>query len=217
MSEDFERALDRVAAGHSPLDELASLSPEERQMVRMAQLLRGSTGQAMRPGFSSELHGRLSASSGRVSRRAAFMTAIGTLAAGILAGLGLDRFVNRSTPSDTASPPVIEMKNGRWMPVATVAELPDGAIRSFKAGAVQGFVMKRGGELRAVSRICTHMPCALNFEQQDQTLVCPCHGAEFNLQGRHIPDVNYGYTKPLPPLPRVKVRSNGDQIEVWSA
>jgi nitrite reductase/ring-hydroxylating ferredoxin subunit len=217
MSDDFDRALDRVAADRSPLDNLSQLSAEERQMVRMAQLLRGSGSHEMRPGFREELHGRLMTSSRRISRRTAFLGGIGTLAAGVLAGLGLDRVLNRPEPAPVDQPGFIHIANGRWVAIARVADVPDGAIRTFKAGAIQGFVMRRGDEFRALSRICTHMACTLNFEQSDQMLVCPCHGAEFNLQGKSVPSLDYGYRRPLPPLPRVQVRTNGEHVEVWTA
>ena len=101
--------------------------------------------------------------------------------------------------------------------MAQVADVPEGSIRTFRAGAIQGFLMNRHGEYHAISRICTHMGCALNFERKDSVLVCPCHGAEFDLRGRHLPSEEYGYIKQLPPLPRLTVRTNGDTIEVLSA
>jgi hypothetical protein len=45
-----ERAIEMVPANRSPRTEVAGLSREERRMVRLAQLLRGSSGGAMDPG-----------------------------------------------------------------------------------------------------------------------------------------------------------------------
>ena len=105
--------------------------------------------------------------------------------------------------------------NGRWFAVANVAEMPEGAVRPFTAGALQGVLINRGGRLKARSRICTHMGCVLNLDRGEQSFVCPCHGAEFDLNGnlRYGP---HGYGLPLPPLPEITVRVNGTSVEVWS-
>ncbi len=49
------------------------------------------------------------------------------------------------------------------MPVAELAALPDGAIKPFTAGAVQGFLINRGGQIHALSRVCRsrHGFCSL--------------------------------------------------------
>ncbi|HHK60282.1 MAG TPA: ubiquinol-cytochrome c reductase iron-sulfur subunit [Desulfobacterales bacterium] len=38
----------------------------------------------------------------------------------------------------------------------------------------------------AVSRICTHLGCRLNYSEADHLLVCPCHGSRFTVQGQRI-------------------------------
>ncbi len=38
----------------------------------------------------------------------------------------------------------------------------------------------------AVSRICTHLGCRLNYSEGDHLLVCPCHGSRFTPQGRRV-------------------------------
>lgn len=213
--ERFERALEKVVADQSPREEVAGLGEEEQRMLRMAQLIRGSASQEPDPEFVERLHERVFPPPLRISRRTAFLSGIGTLAAGLIGGIGLDRLANGS-PSKPKWQPLVSEKNGRWIPVATVAEVPDGAIKAFTAGAVQGFLINKGGNLRALSRVCTHMGCTLTFKQKEQAFVCPCHGAEFNMHGR----VNYGpkgYGQPLAPLPEVQVRLNGQAVEVWGA
>lgn len=34
--------------------------------------------------------------------------------------------------------------------------------------------------------ICTHLGCALNFESQARIFKCPCHGSNFNIDGKVI-------------------------------
>lgn len=40
------------------------------------------------------------------------------------------------------------------------------------------------GAVVAVSRRCTHLGCRLNFNEQENLLVCPCHQSRFTRQGR---------------------------------
>lgn len=213
-SERFERAIDKLLADESPRSELFGLDAEEQSMVRMAQILRGSRAQGPGPEFVESLRERvLEKPVPRVSRRTAFLSGLGALAAGLVAGVGLDRSTQGGTPKKRQIPLV--GANGKWTPVAQLAEVPDGAIKPFTAGSVQGFLVNRNGELRALSRICTHMGCTLNFQQSEDTFLCPCHNAEFDLQGRLL----YGrrnYRHELPPLPPLQLRVRGQAVEVWS-
>lgn len=38
----------------------------------------------------------------------------------------------------------------------------------------------------AVSRICTHLGCRLDFSEEENLLVCPCHQSRFTLQGERV-------------------------------
>lgn len=210
----LDRALERLLEERSPRAEVAGLSDEEQRMVRLAQLLRGSRGREMSPEFADRLHARLFPRR-LVSRRTAFLSGLGALAAGVAAGFGIDRGLQGSpSTAEPAGTPLVGA-NGRWIQVASLADVPDGAIRPFTAGAVQGFLIRQGDSLRALSRICTHMGCALRVDPDGQSLECPCHGAEFDLQGRFL----YGfgnYTQSLPPLPQIKTRVKGEAVEVFA-
>lgn len=207
-SEHFDRAIDKLLDDQSPRAELAGLDAEEQQMLRMAQLLRGSRGQTVSPEFAERLHGRIFPQSRRISRRTAFVSGLGALAAGLAAGIGLDR-VATSNPQQAKQPPLVG-PSGKWKPIVRLAEVGPGAVYPFTAGAVQGFLINQGGELRALSRICTHMGCTLQFRQRESAFVCPCHGAEFDLQG----ELRWQYAIPIRPLPPIDVRVRGEFVEV---
>jgi nitrite reductase/ring-hydroxylating ferredoxin subunit len=208
----FEQALEKLLADRSPRSEVTGLSEEQQRMVRMVQLLRGSRGQEPAAELADRLHARLFPQKHRVSRRTAFLSGLGALAAGVLAGLGLDRAV-QNAPSGSQEPLV--GANGRWYPVATLSDLPDGAMRPFTAGAVQGFLIRRNGQLWALSRVCTHMGCTLQINRAEQTFECPCHGAEFDFQG-HLHNLGK-YGQVLPSLPPIKTRVKGETVEVFGA
>ena len=70
------------------------------------------------------------------------------------------------------------------------------------------------GRLVGYSQVCTHLSCAVVYEQSENQLLCPCHRGVF--------DVNQGTPVAGPPsraLPRVKLEQRGDQIYAvgWEA
>ena len=181
-------------------------------MVRMAQLVRGSRKPVISTVFTERLHARLFPQARRISRRAAFLSGLGALAAGIAGAVGLDRARGPAAPRKL--PPLVGA-NGHWYPVASLAEFPDGTIRAFTAGGVQGFLIHHGGELYALSSVCTHMGCTLQANRARQTFDCPCHEAKFDLGGR----LTFGpgqYGEPLPPLPSIRTRVSGETVEVFA-
>ena len=36
----------------------------------------------------------------------------------------------------------------------------------------------------ALSLICTHMGCTVNYDQSSESFKCPCHGSEYNVDGQ---------------------------------
>jgi cytochrome b6-f complex iron-sulfur subunit len=38
----------------------------------------------------------------------------------------------------------------------------------------------------ALSRTCTHLGCRLNFNEQDELLICPCHQSRFTRRGKRV-------------------------------
>lgn len=209
----FEQALEKVLADRSPKDDLTELAPEEQRMVEMAQLLRGSVGGVPNPMFRERLRRDVLGRRG-VSRRAAILSSLGTLAAGLAVGLGLNRVFNWGTGSRS---PAAAGPAGRWVAIAQVHDVPEGTIRTFKADAVQGFLVHRNGEFRALSRSCTHMGCTLNYQKVDRSFVCPCHGAEFDLTGQMVNGPGGYYSQSLRSLAKLQVRVKNDAVEVWSA
>jgi nitrite reductase/ring-hydroxylating ferredoxin subunit len=213
--ERLERALEALLADRSPRPEAGALSPEELQMLRVAQLLRGSRLEGPSDEFVERLHGKIVPGQRRVSRRTAFVSGLGALAAGIVGGIGIDR-VAESEKSSNNGHALVDAKRGQWFPVATTAAVQEGAVHPFTAGAVRGFLVNRRGHIYAVSGICTHMGCGLSFNPRERTLLCPCHGAEFDLDGKSMYGPG-GYKTPLPELPWPRVRINGESIEVFGA
>jgi nitrite reductase/ring-hydroxylating ferredoxin subunit len=126
----------------------------------------------------------------------------------VVAGVGIDRAFNRTEVTAPVADHDLQFSDGRWVSVVVAAAVaPDHAVR-FSAGAVEGFVVNRGGRLQALSAVCTHMGCIVRFNAAHGSLDCPCHGASFALDGSPI---NHDY---LTSLPRLQSRVNGDMVEV---
>jgi cytochrome b6-f complex iron-sulfur subunit len=45
------------------------------------------------------------------------------------------------------------------------------------------FIIRRSGQLVAISSVCTHKGCKVN-KQPDQSFRCPCHGSTFDQDGQ---------------------------------
>ncbi len=150
------------------------------------------------------------------SRRSVILSGLGGIAAGVLAALGIDRLSN---PARTATPPALDLVlseggwKGSWQPVMALSEVSQATPVRFSSGAIEGFLIRNGDEVRALSAICTHMACVLNWSKLRTQFECPCHGASFDQSGALVGHYEGGS---LPPLPSIKVRVQGDQVQVYT-
>jgi len=64
-----------------------------------------------------------------------------------------------------------------------------GKATDFKVGQVvpfrreKLFIVRLEGGFLAISAICTHLHCIVNWDQMTKRFECPCHGAKFNMNG----------------------------------
>ena len=254
-AERFERYLDALLAGARPSPDDVS-SPDEAEMSRLAAEMAGAVGTANADpddAFVEQLRMRMRAADaglaavqvpppvrqpaaepgGRrtwhLSRRELLLGGIGA-AAGLAAGLIGVSLAPRS-PSD--SPTLggdddLVAGDGYWEEVARLDDVPPGAVARFSTVAFDGFVVNEGGDVRALSSVCTHMGCSLQHRPEWQDLRCPCHGASFDLAGRLANgrrtwrDNPYrgdarAYPIELPDLVRPRVKVEDGAILVWTA
>ena len=165
----------------------------------------------------------------RLSRRQVLQAGIGA-AAGLAAGLVGASVVERRPDDVPAIGGGAELVSGDgfWVEVARLSDVPPGSALRFSTAAFDGFVVNDGGEVRALSSVCTHMGCTLHFRPEWQDLRCPCHGASFDLGGRLANGRRAWAQQPyrgdaaaypldLPDLVRPTVKVDGNAVLVWTA
>jgi cytochrome b6-f complex iron-sulfur subunit len=144
----------------------------------------------------------------RPSRRSLLLTGAAGIAAGVAAVIGIEQ-VTKAAPK-IARRPLVE--NGSWKPVKALAELPADTPIAFRSGGIEGFLTRSGNQVTALSAVCTHMGCILNYSKFRDRFECPCHGATFEKDGQPT-----NYSSPLSPLPSLKVKVANGQVEVFTA
>ena len=89
------------------------------------------------------------------------------------------------------------------------AEITEGQAKFFQyAGSSAVLVRKRGGELVALSAVCTHLGCIVQWERDKQDFLCPCHGGHFSPEGAVLSG------PPPKSLARIPFRVAGGMITV---
>ncbi|MGH7904850.1 MAG: ubiquinol-cytochrome c reductase iron-sulfur subunit, partial [Candidatus Dormibacteraceae bacterium] len=169
----------------------------------------------MSAAFRRRLSGRLGlAGSEGVTRRGALVAGVAGLAAlaGGLSGLGAARLMEPRAPAPAGPGATIHPDQGRWMDVAALIDLPEGQGVKVTAGAVSAYLFRSGTRVTAVSAICSHLPCALDWQASRGVLLCPCHQQAFTPQGR---STSAAY--PMPDLSRVMVRVESGRVLVMGA
>ena len=50
----------------------------------------------------------------------------------------------------------------------------------------QVLLLRDGDSVRALSARCTHLGCTVTLAADGESLVCPCHGSEYDLEGNVV-------------------------------
>lgn len=81
------------------------------------------------------------------------------------------------------SPRTVEGQFGGVFEVGAVDDFPPGSVTPFNAGRFYLVRMEDGGFL-ALYRKCTHLGCAVPWNQAEQKFICPCHASAFERDGQ---------------------------------
>jgi cytochrome b6-f complex iron-sulfur subunit len=145
----------------------------------------------------------------RTRRRLVQGASIAASAAAI--GAGVDHVLSR--PAEAGGDETLRPNTGQWHTVAASADLPEGGVQAFDLGTVIGFVARSGGQLGAVSGVCTHLGCRLALNAAARRLDCPCHNASFALGGQLL---HYQLAVAPRPLPHLQVRELDGTVQIFA-
>ncbi len=89
------------------------------------------------------------------------------------------------------------------------SDLLVGEARDIALGSTPVMVINRPGRgLIALSRVCTHLGCLVDYDKAQNRIICPCHGAIFDLEGNVVSG------PPPRPLPRIPLQVEGEAIVI---
>lgn len=190
---------------------------EKAAITAAARLVAARQGpQRMNPAFRKRLEGAIESAPEEpwLTRRAALVAGLGLAAGAVTGGLVAKALqpVVRSKPGGAArvGGELINPMPGRWIDVAAMAELVEGQGKRVTAGGVGAYLFRQGSTVSAVSSICSHLPCELQWSSAGGVLNCPCHPASFTPEGKSTDE-----TYPLPALHTVQVRvTSAGRVEV---
>ena len=206
----LQRYIDAIVRDRKPRRGVAY---EDLAAIRLAARLHAAHPGSSEPSpaFIDRLARRLrqeaSGTHAPMPERRRFLLAAGAAAAaGIGAGFGVEhlREAVSGQPQATITP-----DDGTWVPVAQVADMKLGTVKRFSANGIEGFLLNANGRISALSAVCTDQGCILVANKSGTQLDCPCHYAQFDLQGAPKPGSYHKVT----PLPNIQVRMNGESVE----
>lgn len=90
----------------------------------------------------------------------------------------------------------------------SMAELPEGGMKKVVIGGKPAGVIRIKGQVYALSLICTHLGCIVNWHPEEQRLICPCHNGTYDVTGAVLGG------PPPRPLPSYEVRVSGDTVVI---
>ena len=105
-------------------------------------------------------------------------------------------------------PPVADL-GGDEVVAAKVGDVKPNGSKIFRFGTRPALLlMTAEGEYRALSAVCTHLSCTVQYRNDLHQIWCACHNGTYDLNGRNISG------PPPRPLEAFEVQVRGDEIFV---
>lgn len=111
-------------------------------------------------------------------------------------------------------PPSLQESIASTITAGKVADIPgyqDGAkLIKFNRKAV--YIYKNAqNQVKALSAVCTHLGCIVEYHPNDRKFKCNCHGSVFDVDGKNI-------SGPAPvPLPSYRVEIKNDDVVLYQS
>lgn len=85
-----------------------------------------------------------------------------------------------------AMPRFKEGEFGGVVPVGSVSEMPSTEDPPENFPKVKFWLSNTDQGVLAIYKVCTHLGCLYNWNDQEDKFICPCHGSEFAKDGNYI-------------------------------
>ena len=88
-------------------------------------------------------------------------------------------------------------------------EIPPGSAKDIVVHSIPAIVINTPGKgFIALSKVCTHLGCLVEYEKARNRLLCPCHAGVYNLEGNVVSG------PPPKPLQKFAVKVEGEDIVI---
>lgn len=105
-------------------------------------------------------------------------------------------------------PPVVDLGSDEVV-ASKVSDLKPNGSKIFRFGTRPALLLRTpDGEYRAMSAVCTHLSCTVQYRSDLRHIWCACHNGHYDLNGRNISG------PPPRPLEAFQVHVRGDEIVV---
>ncbi len=113
-------------------------------------------------------------------------------------------------------PKKVRKKQTHFFRITSPENLPRRGVRMFfvevktpqRQFITRVFIVRSGQQLYALSPVCSHLGCLVNWNYNKKEFQCPCHGGRYDIQGRVLGG------PPPKPLTRLPLRIEKDSVLV---
>jgi cytochrome b6-f complex iron-sulfur subunit len=146
---------------------------------------------------------------GDTKTRRAFLAAAGAAGVAYVAALGYPIYRYLASPNEMA----LSASAVTEVTLKDAQKLPAGSVLMFKFGSSPGMLIHHeDGRWIALSAVCSHLGCTVQYEPQADRIHCACHGGVYNAYtGANVSG------PPPKPLMLYKVAVNDTGVEVLRA
>ncbi len=124
----------------------------------------------------------------------------------VLAALGLTTLASFLYPLYQYFSPRTQEAAAKHL-VLSKKDIPAGDAKNIVFNNTPAIVINRPDKgFIALSRVCTHLGCLVDYQKDQKRLLCPCHAGTYDLSGAVIAG------PPPKPLPQFPLRVEGDSL-----
>jgi cytochrome b6-f complex iron-sulfur subunit len=106
-------------------------------------------------------------------------------------------------------PPQVANLGGDEVVAGKTGEVKPNSSKIFRFGTRPGLlIVTAEGEYRALSAVCTHLGCTVQYRSDLREIWCACHNGMYDLNGRNVSG------PPPRPLEQFQVHVRGEEIVV---